>query len=90
MKKRKSSYHRCPDSVYFHTLLLIIYLSAIKRLTCHREISIIGSTSFGFAQNTILDFQNTVLNSWWHCLRQTPQKPLADLPHDHPRNNGQH
>ena len=32
-KKRKSCNHRSPDSVYFHTLLLIIYLSAIERLT---------------------------------------------------------
>ena len=49
---------------YFHTLLLIIYLSAIERLTCRREMSLIGSTSFGFTQNTMHDFQNTVLNSW--------------------------
>ena len=47
-------------SVYFHTLLLIIYLSAIERFICRREMSLIGSTSFGFAQNTIHDFQNTV------------------------------
>ena len=32
-------------------------------LICHTEIEIIGSTSFGFAQNTIDDFQNTLLNS---------------------------
>ena len=25
-------------------------------------------------QNTKHDFQNTVLNSQWHCLRQMPQK----------------
>ena len=37
-------------------------------------MSLTGSTSFGFAQNTIHDFQNTVLNSYWHCLRQMPQK----------------
>ena len=74
MKKRKSCNHRCPGSVYFHTLLLIIYVSAIERLICRRETSLIGSTSFGFAQNTIEDFQNTVLNSKWHCLRQMPQK----------------
>ena len=43
--------------------LLIIYLSAMERLICRREMSLIGSTSFGFAQNTIHDFQNTVLNS---------------------------
>ena len=60
-KKRKRCNHRCPDSVYF--LFLIVYLSAIETLTCRREMSLIGSTSFGFAQNTIHDFQNTVLNS---------------------------
>ena len=43
--------------VYFHTLLLIINLSAIGRLICLRKTSLIGSTSFGFAQNTIHDFQ---------------------------------
>ena len=37
-------------------------------------MSLIGSTSFGFAQNTMHYFQNTVLNSKWHCLRQMPQK----------------
>ena len=58
-------------------LLLIIYSSAIERLICHREMSLIGSTSFNFAQNTMHDFQNTVLNSEWHCLRQMPQKWLA-------------
>ena len=31
-------------------------------------------TSFGFAQNTIHDFRNTILNSWWHSLQQMPQK----------------
>ena len=62
-EKRKSCNRRCPDSVYFHTLLLIIYLSAIERLICRREMSLIGSTSFGFAQNTMHDFQNTVLNA---------------------------
>ena len=49
-------------TVYF-TLLLILYLSAIETLVSRREMSLIGSTSFGFAQNTIDDFQNTVLNS---------------------------
>ena len=59
-KKRKYCNHRCPDSVSFNTLLLTIYLSAIETLICPREINLIGSTSFGFAQNTIHDFQNTV------------------------------
>ena len=53
MKKKKRCNHRCPDSVYFHTLLLFIYLSAIERLICRREMSLIGSTFFGFAQNTM-------------------------------------
>ena len=77
MKKRKSCNRRYPDSVYFHTLLLIIYLSAIETLICRREMSLIRSTSFGFAQNAIHGFQNTVLNSQWHCLRQMPQKPIS-------------
>ena len=59
-EKRKFCNHRCPDSVYFHTPWLIIYLSAIETLICRREMSFIASTSFGFAQNTITDFQNTV------------------------------
>ena len=63
MRKRKSCNHRYPDSVYFHTLLLIIYLSAIERLICRREISLLGSTSFNFTQNMMHDFQNTVLKS---------------------------
>ena len=62
-EKRKSCNHRYPDPVYFHTLLSIIYLIAIERLICHREMSLIVSTSFGFAQNTMYDFQNNVLNS---------------------------
>ena len=73
MKKRKCCNHRCPDSVHFNAQLLIIYLSAIETLICQREMSLIGSTSFDFAQNTIHDFQNTVLNSLWHCLRQMPE-----------------
>ena len=48
-EKRKCCNHRCPDSVYFHTLLLIIYLSAIETLICYRKMSLMGSTSFGFA-----------------------------------------
>ena len=71
MKKRKCCNHRCPDSVYFLTLLLI--MSVIETLICRREMSLLGSTSFGFAQNTIHDFQNTVLNSSWPCFRQMPQ-----------------
>ena len=39
-----------------------IYMSAIETLSCHIEMSLIGFTSFCFAQTTIHDFQNTVLN----------------------------
>ena len=53
-KNRKCCSHRCPDPVYFNTLLLIIYLNAIETLICRREMSLVGSTAFGFAQNTIL------------------------------------
>ena len=56
--------HRWPDSVDFSTLLLTIYFSSTDTLICRREMSLIGSTSFGFAQNTIHVFQNTVLNSF--------------------------
>ena len=62
-KKRKCCNHRCPDSDYFNTSLLIIYLSAMETIICRREMSLIGSVSFSFAQNTIHDFQNKVLNS---------------------------
>ena len=31
---------------------------------------------FGFAQTMIYDFQNTILNSHWHCRQQMPQKPI--------------
>ena len=56
-EKRKSCNRRCPGSVYFHTLLLIIYLRAIERLICRREVNLISSTSFSFAQNMMHDFQ---------------------------------
>ena len=50
--------------VFFYTLLLIVYLSIIETLFCRREIEFNrGLTSFGFAQNTIHDFRNRVLNS---------------------------
>ena len=38
-------------------------MSPIETLICRGEMSLIGSTSFGFAQNTINNFQNTVLDS---------------------------
>ena len=47
-----------------------ISLGAIETLICHREMSLKGSTSFGFAQDTINDFRNKVLNSKWHCFRK--------------------
>ena len=37
-------------------------------------MTLIVSTSFGFAQNTIHDFQNTLLNSWWRCLTTNATK----------------
>ena len=65
MKKKESvaCNHPCPDSVNFYTLLLILYLSAIETIVCRKEMSLMGSTSFGFAQNTIHDIQNTVLKT---------------------------
>ena len=62
-KKRKCCSHRCSYSVYFNILLLIIYLSAAETLICRREMSLVGSSSFDFAQNTIHDFQNTLFRS---------------------------
>ena len=51
-----------------------------------------GSTSFGFAQNTTHehDFENTVFNSQWHCLRQMPQKLWRINTKDVLRNNCLH
>ena len=40
------------------------------------KLSLIGSTSFGFEQDTLHDFRNTVLNLLWRCLRQVPQKTI--------------
>ena len=37
-------------------------------------MSLIGSTSFSFAQNMMQDFQNTILNSQWQRLQQMPQE----------------
>ena len=56
-EKRKCCNHRCPDSVYFNRLISILYLIAIETLVCCREMSLIRSTSFGFALNMIHDFQ---------------------------------
>ena len=63
-----------PCFCLFSYAVLIIYLNAIETLICRREMSLTGSTSFGFAQNTIHDCQNTVLTSQWHCLRQMSEK----------------
>ena len=57
MKKESVAIIDYPDSVYFHSPLLIAYLNVIETLICHREMSLKGSTSFGFAQNTIHDFE---------------------------------
>ena len=35
-------------------------MSAIETLICHTEMKLIGSTSFGFAQSILFNFQNTV------------------------------
>ena len=61
-------------TVYFNTLLLIIYESAVERLVCCREMSLIGSTSFRFAQNMIHDFQNTLLNSMTNAIKTMLEK----------------
>ena len=39
-KKRKCCNHLCSHSVYFHMLLLISYLNAIKILSCRRKMSL--------------------------------------------------
>ena len=48
---------------WVNMLLLVIYLSVIGTHTCHREMGLTGSNSFGFAENTVHDFENTVLKS---------------------------
>ena len=47
----------------FTMLLLIIYFSNVETLVCRRELSLLGPTFFDFAQNTMHDFQNTLINS---------------------------
>ena len=61
-EKRKCCNHRCPNPIYFNTLLLIVYLSYRKTYLSKRN-EFIGPTSFSFAQNTIHNFQNKELNS---------------------------
>ena len=46
VNKRKCCNSQCPDSVSVYTLLLILYVSAIETLICHRKMSLIGSASF--------------------------------------------
>ena len=57
----KTEYHpgRCPTSVCFNIPLLIIFC-VLSKLICHTELRLIGSTSFGFKQNFLHHFQNTV------------------------------
>ena len=43
-------------------MLLIVHLTAIETLIWRREMSLVWSISFSFAQNTIHDFQNILLN----------------------------
>ena len=62
-KEKKYSYDRCCNTVYFKTPFLIIYFSAIEHLFVIEYLSLKGFTSFGFAQNKLHDFRNTVLNS---------------------------
>ena len=54
----KFSDDRFPIPVYLNTPLLITDLSGIETLIYHGETDFIGSTSFGFAQNTLHDFRN--------------------------------
>ena len=44
-----------------------------KHLFVTDKLSLIWFITFSFAQITIHDFQNTLWNSWWHCLRQMAQ-----------------
>ena len=54
-----------------------MYLSATKTLFCHREMELNRVYFLHFAQTvTINDFQNTIMNSQWHCFQQMPQKTL--------------
>ena len=89
--KRKYYNYRCPDYVYSNTLLLIIYLSVIETLICRREKSLIGSTSFGFAQNTIHDFQkkrywthSDIVLDKCHKIRINTLWCITPLPHGYP------
>ena len=57
-KKKEYSYYRYPNSVYFNIPLLIIYLINYRNTYLSlQKLCLIGLTSFGFAQNTLHDFQ---------------------------------
>ena len=49
----------------------------METLICRREMSLLGSTSFDCAQNTIHDFQNTLLRwpfrSWDENFTKIPK-----------------
>ena len=57
----KYSYDRCPNPVYFNIPFLIVYLSAIKTLTCHQEIEFNRVDFLWFCTNyEINDFKNII------------------------------
>ena len=68
-KERYNAYvfFQCPDSVVW----------MLSKLLCVVEKWVLYPASFAFAQNTVHNFQITVLNSQWHCLRQKPPKPFT-------------
>ena len=41
----------------------------LSSLFGHRKIEFDSIYLFGFAETLIHDFQNTILNSFWHCPR---------------------
>ena len=69
-----------PPSRIFYTPLLIICLSAIETLVCHRKIEFDTVYFLRFCTKYDMWFQNTVLNSTWHCLQQLlPKKKKTML-----------
>ena len=57
LKKRKCCNHRCLDSVYFNRIYAVVNYIFECYLICRREMSLIGFTTFGFAQNTYMVFK---------------------------------
>ena len=57
--QKKYSFDRYPYPVNFNTTLLIVYLSVIETVICQIELKFNRVTSFGFAQTTTHDFQNS-------------------------------